>query len=177
MLEFTQSYCQSQGWRRCAVWSWLRPDKQKFSSITRHHYIGFGPSTASMTGSDFYVNTFDVSAYASRLPTQRPIAVSMPVRRQVEMAYWLYWRIYELHVSDHDFQATFGPSASLEHEFGHLLHPLVLAGLLCRTDSSYTVTTPGAYWIHRLQNEYSLSFINHLWGGCRKQPWPACVTL
>jgi oxygen-independent coproporphyrinogen-3 oxidase len=177
MLTCTDEYCETQGLRRCAVWSWLRPGKGKFSSITRHHYIGFGPSAASMTGSDFYVNTFDVNAYVSRLPSERPIAVSMPVNRRLEMAYWLYWRVYELKISDREFRGVFGNKTSLDVEFGHLLHPLIPMGLLEREGGDYRVTKPGAYWIHRLQNEYSLSYINHLWGSCRKEPWPNEVRL
>ena len=177
MLAFSDDYCERKGLRRCAVWSWLKPGKDKFSSITRHHYIGFGPSAATMTGSDFYVNTFDVAAYAGKLPQERPVAVSMPVNRRLEMAYWLYWRIYELKLSNHDFCAVFGAQASLDAEFGHLLRPLLLMGLLARTDEGYCVTKAGAYWIHRLQNEYSLSYINHLWGTCRKEPWPEEVRL
>jgi len=177
MLAFTDEYCEEKGLHRCAVWSWLKPGKGKFSSITRHHYIGFGPSAASMTGSDFYVNTFDVKAYASKLPTERPVAVSMPVGRRLEMAYWLYWRVYELKISNSDFQDVYGADAWLDAEFGHLFRPLVLMGLLERVNDGYRVTKPGAYWIHRLQNEYSLSYINHLWGTCRKEPWPEEVRL
>lgn len=177
MLKFTDKHCEQNGLHRCAVWSWLKPGKGKFSSITRHHYIGFGPSAASMTGTDFYVNSFDVKAYASRLPTDRPIAVSMPVRRRLEMAYWLYWRIYELKISNADFRSVFGTTASLDSEFGHLLRPLIQVGLVDVANGSYCVTKSGAYWIHRLQNEYSLSYINHLWGKCRKEPWPEEVML
>jgi len=72
MLDFANDYCEQQGLKRCAVWSWFRPNKSKFSSITRHHYIGFGPSAASMTGEDFYVNTFDVEAYTKALPRLHP---------------------------------------------------------------------------------------------------------
>jgi oxygen-independent coproporphyrinogen-3 oxidase len=177
MLKFTDEHCEQNGLYRCAVWSWLKPKKEKFSSITRHHYIGFGPSAASMTGTDFYVNSFDVKAYASRLPAGRPVAVSMPVQRRLEMAYWLYWRIYELNMTNADFRSVFGATASLDSEFGHLLHPLIWAGLLERKNGDYRVTKSGAYWIHRLQNEYSLSYINHLWGTCRKEPWPEEVRL
>ena len=155
MLKSTDDRCEGKGLHRCAVWSWLKPGKDKFSSITRHHYIGFGPSAASMTGTDFYVNTFDVKAYAGKLPKERPVAVSMPVDRRLEMAYWLYWRVYELQISDRGFRDVFGGSASIEAEFGHLLHPLVAMRLLERAGDSYRVTKPGAYWIHRLQNEYS----------------------
>lgn len=177
MLKFTDEHCSRNGYQRCAVWSWLRPGKGKFSSITRHHYIGFGPSAASMTGTDFYVNTFDVKAYADRLPADRPVAVSMPVGRRLGMAYWLYWRIYELKAANAGFRGVFGAAASLDAEFGRLLRPLILLGLVKRTNDAYRITKSGAYWIHRLQNEYSLSYINHLWGSCRKEPWPEEVTL
>ncbi|MBW1644065.1 MAG: radical SAM protein [Deltaproteobacteria bacterium] len=83
MLELTDSLLTNSDYTRCAVWSWLRPSKKIFSSITRHHYIGFGPSAASMTGNHFYVNTFDVASYAEMLPDRRPIALSMPVDRRL----------------------------------------------------------------------------------------------
>jgi oxygen-independent coproporphyrinogen-3 oxidase len=177
MLAFTDEYSEGKGLKRCAVWSWLKPGKGKFSSITRHHYIGFGPSAASMTGSDFYVNTFDLRAYARALPAERPVAVSLKVNRRLEMAYWLYWRVYELKISGSDFRNVFGANASLADEFGSLLEPLIPLRLLERIDDGYRVTKPGAFWIHRLQNEYSLSYINRLWGTCRKEPWPEEVKL
>ena len=44
-------------------------------------------------------------------------------------------------------------------------------------EDGYEITRSGAYWIHRLQNEYSLNYINRLWGGCRKTAWPNRVML
>ena len=64
MLSLTHEQAERAGMKQCAVWSWIRPGRSKFSSITRHHYVGFGPSAASMIGTAFYVNTFDVDAYA-----------------------------------------------------------------------------------------------------------------
>lgn len=130
-----------------------------------------------MTGTDFYVNTFDVKAYADRLPSDRPIAVTMSVDQRTEMAYWLYWRIYELKIDNEHFQRVFGSETSLEVQFGHLLSPLVSLGMLAKVNRGYKVTKPGAYWIHRLQNEYSLSYIDHLWGTCQREPWPSEVRL
>ena len=49
--------------------------------------------------------------------------------------------------------------------------------MMQQANGNYTVTKPGAYWIHRLQNEYSLNYINRLWGTCRKTAWPRKVTL
>lgn len=177
MLDFTHDICEAAGLPRCAVWSWLRPERAKFSSITRHHYVGFGPSAASMIGTEFHVNTFDVEAYSSRLPNERPVALSMPLTRDLEMAYWLYWRIYELKIRRQDFAKVFGPAASLQRQFGWILRIMVTTGLMTRSGDDYNVTRSGAYWIHRMQNEYSLNYINSLWGTCRKQPWPEQVSL
>jgi oxygen-independent coproporphyrinogen-3 oxidase len=93
------------------------------------------------------------------------------------MAYWLYWRVYELKVRQRDFENVFGPTASLQRQFGRILWPLVAAGLMTRSGDDFEVTRSGAYWIHRVQNEYSLNYINRLWGTCQKQPWPEQVSL
>lgn len=177
LLQMTDDYASKYGFNRCAVWSWLKPSKKKFSSITRHHYIGFGPSAASMTGTHFYVNTFDVNSYTKALPNKRPIALSMPVDQRLEMAYWFYWRVYELKIYEDDFHDLFGRGASLEAIFSHVLKPVQLIGMMEKKNGGYYVTKSGAYWIHRLQNEYSLNYINRLWGKCRINPWPMEVTL
>jgi len=179
MLKLTDESSMENGYERCAVWSWIKPSKKenKFSSITRHHYIGFGPSAASMTGKEFYVNTFDVRSYAQSLPHKLPIALSMPIDRRLEMAYWLYWRVYELKILQNDFQDLFGNNCSLDEQFAHLFRPLLHMGMMCRKNGGYEITTAGAYWIHRMQNEYSLNYINRLWGTCRKEPWPMEVLL
>lgn len=177
LLAMTDRYSERNGFRRCAVWSWLKPGRKKFSSITRHHYVGFGPSAASMTGTHFYVNTFDIDAYAGSLPQKRPIAVSMKVEQRLEMAYWLYWRIYELFADDVEFQSLFPEKKDLKRVFGPLMFPVRLLGMMRVEGEGYRVTRSGAYWIHRLQNEYSLSYINRLWGTCRKEAWPEEVRL
>jgi oxygen-independent coproporphyrinogen-3 oxidase len=177
MLNLTDSLSTGSGYKRCAVWSWLKPSKKKFSSITRHHYVGFGPSAASMTGKDFYVNTFDVASYAETLPNKRPIALSMSVDQRLEMAYWLYWRVYELKINQEDFQNLFGEENSIESTFSNIIKPFELAGMIEKKNGGYQVTDSGAYWIHRLQNEYSLNYINRLWGSCQREPWPSEVAL
>ena len=177
MLKMTDEAAQRKGFKRCAVWSWIKPHKRKFSSITRHHYIGLGPSAASMTGEYFYVNTFDIDAYSRSLPDERPIALSMKINRRLEMAYWLYWRVYELFVCNNEFETLFSRKDGLNNVFGKLLKSFCLLGMLKRDGANYQVTNLGAYWIHRLQNEYSLNYINRLWGTCRKKPWPNEVRL
>jgi len=177
MLDIANEEARRVGMERCAVWSWIRPERVKFSSVSRHHYVGFGPSAASMTGEHFFVNTFDIEEYASCLPDRRPVALTMPMGRRREMAYWLYWRLYELHAEDRDFADLFGPERSLRDVFGLALEPLELMGWVRRREGGYDVLPEGIYWVHRLQNEYSLDYITRLWGECKETAWPEAVNL
>jgi oxygen-independent coproporphyrinogen-3 oxidase len=177
MLEVTDRLATRHGLQRCAVWSWIDGARRKFSSVSRHHYIGFGPSASSMVGSHFYVNTFDVAAYARSLPAARPIALSMPMDARLEMAYWLYWRMYELYVGEEEFGEVFGRGRSVRGTFGPSIAALCILGLMERADGGFRVTPAGAYWIHRAQNHYSLGYINRLWGACRGAAWPREVIL
>ncbi len=175
MLGLIRRKATAAGLEQCAVWSFLRPKKKKFSSITRHHYLGFGPSAASMTGRQFAVNTFSVEEYAAALPERSPVALVLPVDRRLEMTYWLYWRAYEMKLPRAEFADLFG--CALEDEYGGLLRALLAARLLVPSDGAYRVTEAAAYWIHRLQNEYSLNYIDRLWGRCRREAWPREVRL
>jgi oxygen-independent coproporphyrinogen-3 oxidase len=175
MLDLIRQRCHEHGLEQCAVWSFLRPSEKKFSSITRHHYLGFGPSAASMTGRQFCVNTFSIDEYAAALPGRSPVALVLPVDRRLEMAYWLYWRVYEMKLGVADFRELFGEE--LEAVYGGLLRPLLRLGMMERHNGSYRVTRGAAYWVHRFQNEYSLNYINRLWGRCRQEAWPREVGL
>lgn len=175
MLGLIRRKATAAGFAQCAVWSFLRPRRKKFSSITRHHYLGFGPSAASMTGRQFAVNTFSVEEYAAALPGRLPVALTLPVDRRLEMTYWLYWRAYEMKLPRAEFVELFG--AALEVEYGGLLEASLRLGMLQRRDGAYHVTEDAAYWIHRLQNEYSLNYIDRLWGRCRQEAWPREVRL
>ena len=177
MLALTHEEAERHHLKQCAVWSWIRSGRSKFSSITRHHYVGFGPSAASMIGNAFYVNTFDVDAYADALTHGRPVALVLPVDRRLEMAYWLYWRAYEMRACEADFQKVFGADASLEGTFGKITRLFKTLRMVEGEPGGWRITRRGAYWIHRLQNEYSLNYINRLWGTCRREAWPQEVTL
>jgi oxygen-independent coproporphyrinogen-3 oxidase len=91
------------------------------------------------------------------------------------MAYWLYWRAYEMKASSEDFRELFGED--IESMFRGLFALPRLFGMVKKENGTYRVTEKAAYWIHRLQNEYSLNYINRLWGRCRMEAWPQEVRL
>lgn len=175
MFDLIAIRSRESGFERCAVWSFLKPSRKKFSSITRHHYLGFGPSAASMIGDHFYVNTFSVNEYVEALSHGRPVALVMEVPKRIEMAYWLYWRVYEMRIPNEEFSVLF--EQELEEVFGRLMLIPRALSMAEKNGHGYVITEAGAYWIHRIQNEYSLNYINRLWGRCRATPWPNEVIL
>ncbi len=108
MLAVIRRRACERGLERCSVWSFGRPGRKKFTSTTRHHYIGIGPSAASMLPGRFFVNTFSIEQYAAALPRRLPVALAMSVDRRLEMLYWLYWRIYEMSIPVREFSRLFG---------------------------------------------------------------------
>jgi hypothetical protein len=78
-------------------------------------------------------------------------------------------------IPSRDFRELFG--TDLENVFGPLLRLLKRLGMVVEQNGCYHVTQQAAYWIHRLQNEYALNYINRLWGRCREEPWPDEVRL
>lgn len=175
-LDVACRVAQQKGFQRSSVWTWTRPTKARFSSVTRARYVGLGPGAASMTGSHFYVNTFSVAAYADRVASRLPIALALQVPPLLDRTYWLYWSLYTLRVSREEFAHSY-PGRDLEREFGKALHAMQVLGLLHRVPAGYEVTTAGAYWIHRLQNAYSLRYLELVWGACRSKAWPLEVSL
>lgn len=175
-LEIARQVAEREGFVRSTVWSWTKPRAAPFSSVTRHRYVGLGPGAASMTGSSFYINTFSVPDYARTVGSRLPIALTMHVPSRLSRIYWLYWSLYALAVSRGEFRERFG-GMILDDEFGAPLAIMRRLGWLRENSEGFTVTNAGAYWIHRLQNVYSLRYLERLWGACLREPWPKTVCL
>ncbi len=73
------------------------------------------------------------------------------------------------------FREVFGEE--LEAVYGRLMTLLRRLGMAHLENGCYRLTQQSAYWIHRLQNEYALNYINRLWGRCREEAWPRRVRL
>jgi coproporphyrinogen III oxidase-like Fe-S oxidoreductase len=175
-LDLACRAAEQKDFQRSSVWTWTRPTKVRFSSVTRNRYIGLGPGAASMTGDRFYVNTFSVAAYAESVSSRLPVALVLQVPPRLDRTYWLYWNLYALHISRAEFAHTY-PGLDLDREFRGPLRAMQALGLLRRAPAGYDVTHSGAYWIHRIQNAYSLEYLEQVWGACRHEAWPQEVVL
>ncbi len=96
MLSILERIFYEAGYRRTSVWAFTKPNIPKYCSVTIPLYIGLGASGGSYLSDVLYFNTFNVEAYIQSLENGRlPIALSLNLSRAMQMAGWLYWRIYE----------------------------------------------------------------------------------
>jgi len=91
------------------------------------------------------------------------------------MAGWLYWRIYETRFRKSDFERRFHEDFAAV--YGKYVRPLSFLGLLTEGEDEITLTDTGAYWLHALQDVFSIDYVSKLWGSSQENPWPREVIL
>jgi len=135
-----------------------------------------GASGGSYLTDVLYFNTFNVEAYIQALMDGRlPIALSMDLSRAMQMAGWLYWRIYETDFVRSEFHNRFGEE--YDRVYGVYTWLFSKLGMLKENDDRIVLSDRGAYWLHVLQDIFSINYISKLWGISRLEPWPESVSL
>jgi oxygen-independent coproporphyrinogen-3 oxidase len=91
------------------------------------------------------------------------------------MAGWLYWRIYETRFEKGDFKKRFGKD--FNKVYGKYMKILAFLDLLKDDGSRIVLSDMGAYWLHVVEDLFSIDYISKLWGTSKQEPWPAKVVL
>ncbi len=177
MLRCIERLCYRAGLERSGVWSFTAPDVDKYSSVTIPRYVGLGAGAGSLLPGMFYINVFDVDAYIRHVTeTGEPaVALSIDFGRREEMVHWLYWRIYETRVDKKEFAACY--DADFDDVFGRTFALFELLGFATDHGDVIEMTDRGNYWVHVLQNLFSLDFIGRVWQTCLAETWPRGMSL
>jgi coproporphyrinogen III oxidase-like Fe-S oxidoreductase len=176
MLRILEGILYDAGFERTSVWAFTRQGVPKYCSVTVPLYIGLGASGGSYLRDVFYLNTFNVGEYIQALEKGTlPIALSLQLSEPMQMAGWLYWRVYETRFKRSDFLTRFGKA--LDRVYGRYIRLLSWLGFLRDRGEEIMLTDSGAYWLHVLQDLFSIDYISKLWGTSEQDPWPARVVL
>jgi len=176
MLSILEEIFYAAGFRRTSVWAFTKPEVPKYCSVTVPLYIGLGASGGSYLKDVLYFNTFDVEAYVQSLKRGRlPIALSLDLTPMMQRVGWLYWRFYETRFARKDFHTRFGEE--LDQFYGWALWLFSVLGMLKENGSQVVLTDRGTYWIHALQDLFSIDYISKLWPTLIFDPWPENVFL
>jgi len=176
MLGILERIFYDAGFERTSVWAFTRPEIPKYCSVTVPLYVGLGASGGSYLRDVFYLNTFNVGEYIKALEEGRmPIALSLDLSDNMQMAGWLYWRIYETRFKKGDFKERFG--RDFDEVYGRYFKPLPLLGFLEDDGDEIVLSDRGTYWLHVLEDLFSIEYVSKLWGTSRQDPWPERVIL
>ena len=176
MLRVLEQTFYDAGYEQTSVWAFTRAGVPRYCSVTVPLYLGLGASAGSYLRDIFYLNTFNVLEYIRALEEGRmPIALSLELSKRMQMAGWLYWRIYETRFKKTDFQRRF--YEDFDAVYGRYLRPWSFLGLLIERKDEIALTDTGAYWLHALQDLFSIDYVSKLWGTSQQNPWPGEVIL
>jgi len=176
MLGILERIFYDSGFERTSVWAFTRPGVPKYCSVTVPLYVGLGASGGSYLKDLFYLNTFNVQEYIGALEGGRmPIALSLDLTEEMQMAGWLYWRVYETRFKRSDLEKRFGKG--FDKVYGKYIRPLSLVGFLKDDGEEIVLSDNGTYWLHLLQDLFSIEYISRLWGTSKQEPWPQKVVL
>jgi oxygen-independent coproporphyrinogen-3 oxidase len=175
-LKILEENFYNSGYERSSVWAFTKKGVDKYCSVTVPLYLGLGASGSSYLKDIFYVNTFRVSEYMKSIQQGRlPIALSVHLSDEMQMAGWLYWRLYETKFKKSDFQHRF--SRSFDKKYGRHMKILESIGFLSNGHDQINLSDRGTYWIHAFEDFFSIDYINKLWGTLKSEPWPEKVIL
>ncbi|MCP3903524.1 MAG: coproporphyrinogen III oxidase family protein [Planctomycetes bacterium] len=176
MLKALEHVFYGAGFRRTSVWAFTRAGVSPYCSVTVPLYLGIGASGGSYLRDVFFLNTFDVGAYIESLERGRlPVALSVKLSRKMQMAGWLYWRMYGVRFRKRAFLERFG--TAFDAIYGREARSLGRLGLLRDDGTEITLTDAGAYWLHVVQDIFSLDAVGKLWGTAMTTPWPRRVVV
>jgi oxygen-independent coproporphyrinogen-3 oxidase len=176
MLGILEDIFYDAGFERTSVWAFTKKGIPKYCSVTVPLYIGLGASGGSYLKDVFYLNTFNVAEYIKALENGGvATALSLDLSENTQMAGWLYWRIYETRFEKKDFKKRFGKD--FDRVYGKYMKPLALLGFLKDDGERIVLSDKGTYWLHALEDLFSIEYISKLWGTSKQEPWPEKVIL
>ncbi len=149
----------------------------KYCSVTVPLYIGLGASGGSYLRDVFYLNTFNVAEYIRSIEAGKmPIALSLDLSDSMQMAWWFYWRVYETRFKRSDFEKRF--AKGFDSIYGKYTRIFPVFGFIKGDDGDEIVLSDkGIFWLHALEDLFSLDYISKLWGTSKQDPWPGRVVL
>ena len=176
MLSIFEGIFYAAGFERTSVWAFTKRGAPRYCSVTVPLYVGLGASGSSYLKDVFYINTFNVVEYIKALENGRmPISLSLDLSEDMQMAGWLYWRIYETRFEKGDFKKRFG--VDFDYVYGKYMKLLAWIGFLKDDGEKIVLSDRGAFWLHALEDLYSIEYISKLWGTSMEVPWPEKVVL
>jgi oxygen-independent coproporphyrinogen-3 oxidase len=175
MLGAIVKKTQKAGYLRTSLWSFNKPETIRYTTVTRDAFVGIGASATSKVGDYFKLNTFSVAEYIKAVKEGSPLALSTRLDDGDKMAYWFFWRAYDLAINTGTFRSIFGQG--FPYRVRALLSLLEFLGMARRRRNTIRLTERGAYLFHLIEKEYTHAYLETMWNACLQEAWPRRVVI
>jgi len=176
MLSAIGKYAAGNNIERTSVWTFAQKGTEKYSSITRDNFLGFGASAATLSRDTFKINTFSISEYIRRVNENNlPSSLTLNFTKRQRACYFLFWACYSMHIDTAAFTEITGEK--LEKLFGMEILFCRAFGLLRKENDIYRLTERGAYLYHKIEQAYTTAYIDKSWNISRLQAFPEKIIL
>ena len=176
MLSEIATYCEENQYVRTSVGTFSKPHTEKYSSITRDNFLGFGVSATTLLRKQFKINTFSIEDYIKRVErNQLPTSLTLRFSLRQRAVYYLFWSAYSMQIDVRQFEKFFG--ISLERLYGFELGVARLLGFVKKDGQIYSLTKRGAYYYHYVEQAYTTAYIDKMWNVSRRISFPEKIIL
>lgn len=175
MLKAAVKTASAAGYRRTSIWSFNKPGAMRYTTVTKDSFVGVGVGASTMMGDYFSMNTFSLPEYIGAAGRGLKPALATKLDDRDKLAYWLFWRCYDLAIDTVKLKGLFG--RGLPSPIRGLLPLLKGLGVIERKGETVYLTERGAYLFHLIEKEYTHAYLERLWGACLKEAWPKRVVI
>lgn len=176
MLKYLNEMCNQSGIQRTSVWTFAKEKTEKYSSVTRDAFLGFGVSATTLLKDVFKINTFSVNEYIARVNNLHlPTSLTLDFTQRQRGAYFLFWSAYGLQINEERFYKLIGqPLAKI---FGLELIVARIFRLIASKKGTYFLSERAACLYHYLEQQYTTAYIDKMWNISRKIAFPHKIVL
>jgi oxygen-independent coproporphyrinogen-3 oxidase len=176
LLKSLNRISEELGTERTSVWTFAKKESQKYSSVTRDTFLGFGVSATTLLKNTFKINTFSIEGYIHRINEAKlPTSLTLYFTQRQRAVYYLFWSCYSLKINKKDFHNLIG--LSLEKMYGFELYIAQKLGFLSSDTHYYYLTEKASYLYHYIEQQYTTSYIDKMWNISRTVMFPDKIIL
>lgn len=176
MIRKLMEYCSSIDAERTSVWTFSKKGTQRYSSVSRENFLGFGVSAASLLNNSIKINTFSIVDYVKRINNSiLPSSLTLYFTKRQRALYYLYWSAYSLKIDILKFEKIIGES--LDKMFGFELSVAEKLNVLEKKNGFYELTPASSYWYQVVEQAYTKQYIDKMRNVSIKEAFPDKIVL
>lgn len=176
MLKYLNNVCEDLGVDRTSVWTFAKKNTDKYSSITRDTFLGFGVSATTLLRKSFKVNTFSIEQYVKRVENNNlPTSLTLNFTKRQRAVYYLFWSAYSLKINKNNFKQIIG--IPIDKMFGKWFWLAQKFGYITDEGDYYYLTEKASIIYHYIEQIYTTQYIDKMWNISREIAFPEEIIL